>query len=83
MCAAIIYFDRHQFHYFILFSVSRVVVNWYVRLCCNFQDSPLTNAGKGSSLTLSGTVECDASIMEGETLTFGAVGAVSGMGEWL
>lgn len=44
----------------------------------NLQDSPLTNAGIGSSLTLSGTVECDACMMDGRSLTLGAVGAVSG-----
>ncbi|KAG1055903.1 hypothetical protein G6F43_002163 [Rhizopus delemar] len=43
------------------------------------EDEPLTNAGYGSSLTLRGTVECDAGLMEGKTGTFGAVGAVSGV----
>lgn len=43
------------------------------------EDSTLTNAGTGSSLTLQGTVECDASIMEGRHLTFGAVGALTGI----
>ncbi|KAJ3031479.1 taspase, threonine aspartase, 1 [Rhizophlyctis rosea] len=43
------------------------------------EDSPHTNAGTGSHLTLSGTVECDASIMDGSDGSFGAVAAVSGV----
>ncbi|KAI0374033.1 N-terminal nucleophile aminohydrolase [Pilatotrama ljubarskyi] len=37
------------------------------------------NAGYGSNLTMSGRVECDASLMDGLTGDFGAVGAVSGI----
>jgi L-asparaginase / beta-aspartyl-peptidase len=43
------------------------------------EDDPLLNAGRGSALTEAGTVECDASLMEGERLGAGAVGAVSGV----
>lgn len=37
----------------------------------------MMNAGYGSNLTLDGTVECDAAIMDGRA-NFGSVGAVSG-----
>ncbi|XP_028163254.1 threonine aspartase 1 [Ostrinia nubilalis] len=41
------------------------------------ENSSLTNAGYGSNLSWDGSVECDASIMNGQTLHFGACGAVS------
>ncbi|HTD67333.1 MAG TPA: isoaspartyl peptidase/L-asparaginase [Candidatus Limnocylindria bacterium] len=40
------------------------------------EDSPVFNAGKGSVLTAEGTVEMDASIMEGATKKAGAVASV-------
>uniref|UniRef100_A0A2P2I1Z9 Threonine aspartase 1-like n=1 Tax=Hirondellea gigas TaxID=1518452 RepID=A0A2P2I1Z9_9CRUS len=39
----------------------------------------LTNAGVGSSLTNKDTVECDACVMDGRTLRYGAVAAVPGV----
>ena len=40
------------------------------------EDSPLFNAGKGAVLTAGGTVELDASIMEGNKLMAGAVASL-------
>jgi L-asparaginase / beta-aspartyl-peptidase len=40
------------------------------------EDNPLFNAGTGSTLNSLGEVEMDAAIMEGETLSVGAVAAV-------
>ncbi|HMD13487.1 MAG TPA: isoaspartyl peptidase/L-asparaginase, partial [Bacteroidota bacterium] len=40
------------------------------------EDSPLFNAGKGAVFTHEGTNELDASIMNGKTLSAGAVAAV-------
>jgi len=41
------------------------------------EDAGETNAGYGSNLTESGTLEMDAGIMDGKNLLFGAVGAIS------
>ncbi len=43
------------------------------------EDDPHFNAGIGSVLTDDGTVEMDASVMAGDTLAAGAVGAVAGV----
>ena len=43
------------------------------------EDDPAFNAGIGSVLTIEGVVETDASVMEGEHLGAGAVGAVRGV----
>jgi L-asparaginase / beta-aspartyl-peptidase len=43
------------------------------------EDDPYFNAGTGSVLTVAGTVEMDASVMAGDTLAAGAVGAVRGV----
>lgn len=43
------------------------------------EDHPRFNAGRGSVLTAAGTVETDASIMEGDALRSGAVAAATGI----
>ncbi len=43
------------------------------------EDHPRFNAGRGSVLTRDGTVEMDASVMEGDGLRNGAVACVSGL----
>ena len=44
---------------------------------CAMEDNPRFNAGRGSELTSDGTVEMDASIMEGDGLRNGAVACVT------
>ena len=46
---------------------------------CTMEDDPRFNAGRGSALTSEGTVEMDASIMEGDGLKNGAVACVTAM----
>lgn len=41
------------------------------------EDCPWFNAGKGSVFTNSGTIEMDASIMDGSSLNAGACGSVA------
>ncbi len=43
---------------------------------CVMEDDPLFNAGRGSSLTFTETVEMDASIMDGRNLSAGAVALI-------
>ncbi|KAH7835014.1 hypothetical protein Vadar_022062 [Vaccinium darrowii] len=43
------------------------------------EDDPSTNVGRGSNLTEDGHMECDASIMHGNSGAFGAVGGVPGV----
>lgn len=55
----------------------RVCTSGDLTHCVYVQDAAVTNAGTGSNLTMSGGVECDASIMSGSG-TQAAVGAVPG-----
>lgn len=48
-----------------------------VRVVTYLEDCPLFNAGKGAVFTNKGTIELDASIMEGKTLHAGAIAGVT------
>jgi beta-aspartyl-peptidase (threonine type) len=54
-------------------------VDAVVAAVMRLEDDPLFNAGLGSVLTADGTVEMDASVMDGAELRAGAVAAVSGV----
>ena len=54
-------------------------VDAVVAAVVRLEDDPLFNAGLGSVLTAEGTVEMDASIMDGADLRAGAVAAVRGV----
>ncbi|MBI4818540.1 MAG: isoaspartyl peptidase/L-asparaginase [Deltaproteobacteria bacterium] len=43
------------------------------------EDDPVFNAGRGSTVDAEGMVTCDAALMRGEDLAFGAAGAVAGV----
>ena len=51
-------------------------LNAVIRAVVELEDTPVFNAGVGACLTADGTVELDASLMEGTTCRAGAVGAV-------
>jgi len=50
-----------------------------VHVLSYLEDCPLFNAGKGAVFTHKGTIELDASIMEGHTLKAGAIAGVTGI----
>ena len=54
----------------------RTALDAVVQAIVILEDHPLFNAGLGSCLTEDGTVEVDASLMDGSTFQTGAVGAV-------
>ena len=43
------------------------------------EDDEMTNAGRGSNLSWDATVRCDASIMDGHSLNWSAMGAMKGI----
>jgi L-asparaginase / beta-aspartyl-peptidase len=45
----------------------------------SLEDSPLFNAGRGSVFTHEGTIEMDASVMDGKSANAGAVAGISGV----
>ncbi|KAF9263319.1 N-terminal nucleophile aminohydrolase [Marasmius fiardii PR-910] len=63
-------YDSHNPHLSVLNIVEHAIAT--------LEDDQGFNAGFGSNLTLDGTVECDASLMDGNN-AFGAVGAISGI----
>lgn len=58
------------------FASNRCPMDAVVAAVSVLEDSPLTNAGYGSNLSLKGTVECDASLMNGSSLLWAGVGSL-------
>lgn len=54
-------------------------VDGLIAAISSLEDNGLTNAGLGSNLNSNGFVECDASLMNGSDLLWGAVGALQGI----
>jgi len=61
------------------FSSSCSPLDAVVAAIAVLEDSPLTNAGTGSNLSVDGTVECDASLMLGSSTRWAGVGCLSGI----
>jgi beta-aspartyl-peptidase (threonine type) len=59
-----------------ILSTGGAAIDAVERAVCVMEDDPLFNAGRGSVLTHDGTVELDASIMDGNTKSAGAVTGV-------
>lgn len=60
-----------------LLSTGHAAVDCVEAVICVLEDNPLFNAGRGAVLTASGNIELDASIMDGSTLSAGAVAGIT------
>lgn len=61
---------------YLMLEGGRAALDVVTQACVRMEDSGLFHAGRGSSPTSGGYVECDASIMDGSTRQAGAVAAV-------
>jgi L-asparaginase / beta-aspartyl-peptidase len=60
-----------------LLSAGGTAVDCVAGVVCVLEDDPLFNAGRGAVFTAAGHIELDASIMDGRTLSAGAVAGVT------